>query len=130
MVPSFIGECILGNAQIYVSCGAPEWKAAAMPADASASCLFAINCEDPYATYVTAIAAGCESIDEPTEQIWDTAPPSFATPMAIAGTSVNKSKFSLPRKFKNEWRSYFPKSKTARPAAILPRIIICDFELL
>lgn len=64
------GECILGNAQIYVSCGSPEWKAAAMPAEASASCLFAINCEDPDAAYATAVAAGCEAIDEPTEQIW------------------------------------------------------------
>ncbi len=64
------GECTLGNAQIYVSCGYPEWKAAAMPAEAAASCLFAINCEDPDATYATAVAAGCESIDEPTEQIW------------------------------------------------------------
>lgn len=100
------GEFFLGNAQIYVSCGYPEWKAAAIPPEATASCLFAINCEDPDAAYATAVAAGCEAIDEPTEQIWG------------YRTAIVRDPFGYRWNFRKQFEEPTPEEINARAAKL------------
>lgn len=63
-------EFMLGNSHMYISCGSAEWQASALPEGQSAPCLFAIESDDPDASYHQAIAGGCESIEEPTDQFW------------------------------------------------------------
>jgi uncharacterized glyoxalase superfamily protein PhnB len=63
-------EFLLGNTRIYLSDESPEWQAFAMPPGAAASCLFAIATEDCDGAYKKAIAAGAESLSEPTDTFW------------------------------------------------------------
>ncbi|MEO0445069.1 MAG: VOC family protein [Verrucomicrobiota bacterium] len=63
-------EFLLGNCRLFVSPPSSDWKAEALPEGQAASCLFAVESDDPDASYARAVEAGCEEVSEPANQIW------------------------------------------------------------
>lgn len=63
-------EFMLGNCRLFISGPDESWQAAANTIEHTASCLFALESDDPDADYQRAIDAGCTSVNPPTDQIW------------------------------------------------------------
>lgn len=63
-------EFTIGNTRMYISDEAPDWHAVAMPAGASASCLFSIATDDCDASFQRALDAGAVPLSEPQDQFW------------------------------------------------------------
>ncbi len=65
-------EFMIGNTRIYLSDEYEDYHAFAMPADATASCLFSILVEDCDAACKRAVEAGAKPLAEPADQFWGT----------------------------------------------------------
>ena len=61
-------EFAIGNTRIYISGEAADWHAYAMPAGATASCLFTILTDDCDTAYRQAMDAGAQSLSVPKDQ--------------------------------------------------------------
>jgi len=63
-------EFMIGNCRLFISGPEATWQAAANPEGHTASCLFALESDDPDADYARALEAGCTSVIEPVDQVW------------------------------------------------------------
>ena len=63
-------EFMIGNTRIYISDEYEDYHAFAMPAGATASCLFSIQVEDCDAACKRAMGAGATALAEPADQFW------------------------------------------------------------
>lgn len=60
----------IGETLVFLSGASPEWNAVPFEGNQTAPCLFCYHVEDVDAAYDKAVAAGAESIESPTDQIW------------------------------------------------------------
>jgi PhnB protein len=65
-------EFMIGNTRIYISDEYDDYHAWAMPAGATASCLFSILVEDCDAAHQRAVQAGAATLSAPADQFWGT----------------------------------------------------------
>ncbi len=65
-------EFTIGNTRIYISDEYEDYHAFAMPAGATASCLFSILVEDCDAAHERAVACGATTLSAPADRFWGT----------------------------------------------------------
>jgi PhnB protein len=63
-------EFKIGDTNIFISDESPDWHAYAMPADVTASCLFAIRVDNCDEAFQRAVDAGAEALSQPQDQFW------------------------------------------------------------
>lgn len=63
-------EFMVGNCRLFISGPDKDWKASANPEGQIASCLFALESDNPDEDQKRALAAGCTVMCEPTDQFF------------------------------------------------------------
>ena len=63
-------EFMVGNCRLFISGPDADWKASAIPEGQLASCLFALESDNPDEDQKKAIDAGCSVMSEPTDQFF------------------------------------------------------------
>ena len=104
-------EFMIGDTRIYMSDEAPEFHALAMPAGATASCLFSIMTDDCDKAYQRAIGAGAESLFEPVNHFWGTRSALVRDPFGYRWSLNQKIEDLTPEEIERRAQELFAASK-------------------